>query len=165
MAATVGEVSRVYVHKDAGRADVTFKYREDAKRAIQRYDRVTLDGRPMRVAMKDAGAAGAGVAPSGRGGPFSRDPAFTAARSSAPVPQTAKDTGTVFSVTMKGLSSSNTKAENGGDKKKVKSKLARTKNGSKDASREKSASTPVDAMTLDNDMDSYFAARTAAAKE
>jgi hypothetical protein len=58
LAATVGEVSRVHVHTDSGRADVTFKYKEDAKRAIQRYDRVTLDGRPMRLAIKGAAAAG-----------------------------------------------------------------------------------------------------------
>jgi len=58
LAATVGEVSRVHVHKDSGRADVTFKYKEDAKRAIQRYDRVTLDNRPMRLVMKGAAAAG-----------------------------------------------------------------------------------------------------------
>lgn len=106
---------------------------------------------------------------SGRGGPFSRDHTFTASRSSAPEPKArGRDTGTVFSVTMgKGaFAAGKANAGKGGDSKsnrgkKIKAKPAREKK--ERVPKEKSV--PVDASALDNDMDSYFAARAAAAKE
>ena len=155
-----GEVSKVFVHKDTGRADVTFKFKEDAKRAIQRYDRVTLDGRPMRVSMKDAGSASSTERASGSG-PFSRDHAFGAARQSDPIPARKEiNQPTTFSVTLAGLD--NLKKKDNNVSKKPKAKANKPKavatSDKKQNRREKPA--PMDASSLDNDMDSYFAARS-----
>jgi len=173
LCATVGEVSRVFIHKDSGKADVTFKYKDDARRAIQRYDRVTLDNRPMRLAMKGAAAAAATPAQSARGGPFSRDHTFSNARSGTAQPDQSRrsnNSGTVFSVTMSGLGkggkntgndSGNGRGSGSGSKKEVKVQAPREKKEQKERApkvpREKTP--PVDSMALDNDMDSYFAAR------
>ncbi|RKP23324.1 hypothetical protein SYNPS1DRAFT_30945 [Syncephalis pseudoplumigaleata] len=51
----VGTVKRVYIHYDKadrslGVADITFEDADSARRSIERYDKVTLDGQPMHIA-------------------------------------------------------------------------------------------------------------------
>jgi hypothetical protein len=126
-------------------------------KCVKRYNRVTLDGRPMRVAMKDdhkkdASSTGSLKSnPFGRGGgsPRDRDPTWGAARDHAP-----SRGPTTFSVTMTGVEPSK-KAVPKQEKKKLKAKV------NKKTTEKKPAAPAVSGADLDADMDSYFANRPA----
>ena len=178
LCATVGETGKIFVHPNSGRADVWFLRKEDAIRCAKRYNRVTLDSRPMRVMLKDdvqksgssdgrGGSTSSARQPRG-GGARDRDQTWGSDRGGG-VRETGsggRDRGTTFSVTMSGMSGSHAaprKEKKAPVPKQQKKPLLKAKPAKK-AAAAKPKSAKEDAPSgadLDADMDSYFASRPA----
>ena len=172
LCATVGETGKIFVHPNSGRADVWFLRKEDAIRCAKRYNRVTLDSRPMRVVLKEDGKSGSSSAsgassarqPHG-GGARDRDPTWGNDRGGG-----ARETGfgggvrgggTTFSVTMSSAAPAfgrEKKTSVPKQKKLLKAKPVRAAAAPKPKPAKESAPSGAD---LDADMDSYFASRPA----
>ena len=174
LCATVGETGKIFVHPNSGRADVWFLRKEDAIRCAKRYNRVTLDSRPMRVMLKDdaqksgssdsrGGSTSSARQPRG-GGARDRDQTWGSDRGGGArdTGSSGRERGTTFSVTMSGSDAAPRREKKAPVPKQQKKKpLLKAKPAKKAAAakpRPAKEATPSGA-DLDADMDSYFAAR------
>mgnify|MGYP001364651027 CR=1 FL=1 len=138
-----------------GKADVMFFNRLDAVTAVKKFNGLTLDNRPMVVALKES------AAPKRGGGDMASSKAFLFGGGGG-MGGRGGGRQTTFSVSMGSMGSN--KAPKKGKKGTVITKEADKKMKDKKHKAKKEEPKPkVDGATLDMDMDSYFANRPAKA--
>lgn len=154
LCATIGPIGpRIFMKNNSGSADVMFDQKYDAIQAVKRFNNLTLDGRPMKVVLKESqsnqGQAGAPALNQ------SRNAGRMGGRELFGTRTTRNTAPATFSVNMGGLPKQAKKVQKEKQVKEVKVKVVREKK--EKVVREKA--TPADPAQLDADMDSYFAAR------
>lgn len=154
LCATVGPIGpRIFMKPNAGNADVMFDQKYDAIQAVKRFNNLTLDGRPMKVFLKDSNQGQAGAPALNQ----SRNAGRMGGREMFGTRQVrGQNSSATFSVNMSGVVAPKAKKVVK-DKVKVVKERAERKEKPKREKRENAA--PADPAQLDADMDSYFADR------
>lgn len=148
LCATIGPIGpKIFMKSNSGTADVMFDLKYDAIQAVKRFNNLTLDGRPMKVFLKDSNTSGAipAVSQGRAAGPFGGRDLFGT--------RNTRQVNTSFQVNLGGVPAPKAKKQVAGKEKKVKV----VKEKKEKPKKEKAA--PATGEQLDADMDSYFANR------